>query len=165
LCTVAIYLSFPRQSRNVHAPAILPARAMRSSAFRSIVDLQATINRFVAEKPADSDKIIAAVKRGHQVLDSINRRSRFIWRTPNCSHDRRSRPSFSSSRKVSAVVPRKLGVSSSAADSLKIFPNLFTVRRPTKRCHKWYAHFLRAYDSSCRKRKHALSQCVGYGKS
>jgi hypothetical protein len=49
--------------------------------FRSIVELQATINRFPAEtnnnpKPftwtADPDKIIAAVRRGHQVLDSIH---------------------------------------------------------------------------------------------
>jgi hypothetical protein len=45
------------------------------------VDLQAAINRFVAEqnenpKPfrwtADPEKIIAAVKRWHQVLDSIH---------------------------------------------------------------------------------------------
>ena len=49
--------------------------------FRSIVDLQTAINRFLTEtkenpKPfiwtADLDKIIAAVKRGHQVLDSIH---------------------------------------------------------------------------------------------
>jgi hypothetical protein len=49
--------------------------------FRLIVELQATINRFLAEtnnnpKPftwtADPDKIIAAVRRGHQVLDSIH---------------------------------------------------------------------------------------------
>jgi hypothetical protein len=48
---------------------------------RSVVDLQAAINRFLAEtnaepKPftwtADPDKIIAAVRRGHQVLDSIH---------------------------------------------------------------------------------------------
>ena len=48
--------------------------------FCSIVELQAAINRFVSEandnlKPfvwtADPDKIIAAVKRGHQALDSI----------------------------------------------------------------------------------------------
>jgi hypothetical protein len=48
--------------------------------FRSIVDLQAAINRFLDEhneepKPftwtADPDKIIAAVRRGHQALDSI----------------------------------------------------------------------------------------------
>ena len=46
----------------------------------SLVDLQAAINRFLAEhnmrpKPfvwtADLDHIIAAVKRGHQTLDSI----------------------------------------------------------------------------------------------
>ena len=44
-------------------------------------DLQAAINRFLTEhnespKPfvwtADPDKIIAAVRRGHQVLDSIH---------------------------------------------------------------------------------------------
>jgi hypothetical protein len=49
--------------------------------FRGVVDLQAAINRFVAEtnhdpKPftwtADRDKIIAAARRGHQVLDSIH---------------------------------------------------------------------------------------------
>ena len=47
----------------------------------TVVDLQAAINRFPAEtnqmpKPftwtADPDKIIAAVKRGHQVLDSVH---------------------------------------------------------------------------------------------
>ena len=47
--------------------------------YHSLVDLQAAINRFLAEhnecpKPfvwtADPDKIIAAVRRGHQVLDS-----------------------------------------------------------------------------------------------
>jgi hypothetical protein len=50
---------------------------LKRGVFRSVVDLQAAINRFVAEtnadpKPfictADPDKIIAAVKRGHQVL-------------------------------------------------------------------------------------------------
>jgi hypothetical protein len=49
--------------------------------FRSIVELQAAINRFLREtnddpKPftwtADPDKIVAAVKRGYQVLDSIH---------------------------------------------------------------------------------------------
>ena len=49
--------------------------------FRCVVELQAAINRFVAEtnnnpKPfawtADPDKIIAAVRRGHQVLESIH---------------------------------------------------------------------------------------------
>jgi hypothetical protein len=45
-----------------------------------VVDLQAAINRYVAEtntRPkaftwtADPDEIIAAVRRGHQALDSI----------------------------------------------------------------------------------------------
>ena len=54
---------------------------MKRGVFRSIVDLQAAINRFVAEtnhdpKPfvwtADPNNIIAAVKRGRQVLDSIH---------------------------------------------------------------------------------------------
>ena len=49
--------------------------------FSSAVELQEAINRFVAEtnhdpKPfvrtADPDRIIAAVRRGHQVLDSIH---------------------------------------------------------------------------------------------
>ena len=54
---------------------------LRRGVFHSIVDLQAAINRFVDEtnqtpKPftwtANPDKIIAAVRRGHQVLDSIH---------------------------------------------------------------------------------------------
>ena len=61
--------------------AKLSKRRLRRGVFHSIVDLQAAINRFVREhnaepKPftwtADPDKIIAAVKRGHQVLDSIH---------------------------------------------------------------------------------------------
>jgi hypothetical protein len=55
--------------------------SLKRGAFPSVVDLQAAINRYLAEhhqqpKPftwtADPDKIIAAVKRGHQVLDSIH---------------------------------------------------------------------------------------------
>jgi DDE superfamily endonuclease len=55
--------------------------ATKARVFRGVVDLQATINRFVAQtnqhpKPfiwtADPDKIIAAVRRGHQVLDSVH---------------------------------------------------------------------------------------------
>jgi transposase len=54
---------------------------LKRGVFHSVVDLQAAINRFVAEhnqkpKPftwtADPDKIIAAVRRGHQALDSIH---------------------------------------------------------------------------------------------
>jgi transposase len=61
--------------------AKLTKRRLKRGVFRSIVDLQAAINRFLAEhnsapKPfawtADPDKIIAAVRRGHQVLDSIH---------------------------------------------------------------------------------------------
>src|SRR5712672_1895702 len=61
--------------------AKLTRRRLKRGVFRSIVDLQAAINRFLAEtnkdpKPsnwtADPDKIIAAVRRGHQALDSIH---------------------------------------------------------------------------------------------
>ena len=61
--------------------AKLTKRRLKRGVFRSIVDLQAAINRFLAEhntepKPfvwtADPDKIIAAVRRGHQSLDSIH---------------------------------------------------------------------------------------------
>jgi hypothetical protein len=55
--------------------------SLKRGVFCSVVHLQAAINRFVTEtnqnpKPftwtADPDRIIAAVKRGHQVLDSIH---------------------------------------------------------------------------------------------
>ena len=61
--------------------AILAKRRLKRGVFRSVVDLQAAINRFLEEhnekpKPfiwkADPDKIIAAVRRGHQMLDSIH---------------------------------------------------------------------------------------------
>ena len=61
--------------------AKLTNRRLKRGAFASIVDLQATINRYVADanqqpKPfvwtADPDKIIAAVRRGHQTLDCIH---------------------------------------------------------------------------------------------
>jgi len=61
--------------------AKLSKRRLKRGVFCSIVDLQAAINRFLEEtnndpKPfiwtADPDKIIAAVKRGHQALDSIH---------------------------------------------------------------------------------------------
>jgi hypothetical protein len=57
-----------------------PAEA-QAGVFHSVVDLQAAINRYVAEtntrpKPftwtADLDEIIASVRRGHQVLDSFH---------------------------------------------------------------------------------------------
>src|SRR6478736_5430719 len=61
--------------------AKLTRRRLKRGVFRSIVELQAAINRFLRDtnddpKPftwtADPDKIVAAVKRGHQVLDSIH---------------------------------------------------------------------------------------------
>ena len=61
--------------------AKLSKRRLRRGVFHSIVDLQTAINRFVREhnaepRPftwtADPDRIIAAVRRGHQVLDSIH---------------------------------------------------------------------------------------------
>ena len=61
--------------------AILTKRRLKRGVFKGVVDLQAAINRFVADhnqqpKPfvwtADPDKIIAAANRGHQVLDSIH---------------------------------------------------------------------------------------------
>ena len=61
--------------------ARLSGRRLKRGVFRSVVNLQAAINRFLAEanaepKPftwtADPDKIIAAVRRGHQALDSIH---------------------------------------------------------------------------------------------
>ena len=61
--------------------AKLTNRRLKRGVFASIVDLQATINRYVADtnqqpKPfvwtADPDKIIAAVRRGHQTLDCIH---------------------------------------------------------------------------------------------
>src|SRR6202142_826404 len=61
--------------------AQLAKRRLKRGIFLSVVDLQAAINRFVIEhnakpKPftwtADPDKIIQAVRRGHQALDSIH---------------------------------------------------------------------------------------------
>jgi len=56
-------------------------RRLKRGVFRSVVDLQAAINRYLAEanydpKPftwtANPDKIIAAVNRGRQALESIH---------------------------------------------------------------------------------------------
>ena len=61
--------------------AKLTRRQLKYGVFHSIVDLQAAINRFIKEhneepRPfawkADPDKIIAAVRRGHQTLESIH---------------------------------------------------------------------------------------------
>ncbi|MGH9817859.1 MAG: IS630 family transposase [Candidatus Acidiferrales bacterium] len=61
--------------------AKLSKQRLKRGVFRSVVELQSAIKRFIEEtnqmpKPfvwtAEPDKIIAAVKRGHQVLDSIH---------------------------------------------------------------------------------------------
>ena len=61
--------------------AKLTNRRLKRGVFCSIVDLQVAINRFLADtndnpRPftwtADPDRIIAAVRRGHQALDSIH---------------------------------------------------------------------------------------------
>ena len=61
--------------------AKLSKRRLKRGVFRSVHELQIAINRFVADtnnmpKPftwtANPDKIIAAVRRGHQALDSIH---------------------------------------------------------------------------------------------
>ena len=61
--------------------ATLSKRQLKRGVFRSVVDLQAAINRFLdghnaQSKPfqwvADPDKIIAAVRRGHLTFDSIH---------------------------------------------------------------------------------------------
>ncbi|WP_413783261.1 transposase [Asticcacaulis benevestitus] len=56
-------------------------RRLKNGAFHSVVDLQATIDRFIKEhsqepRPfiwkADPDEIVAAVRRAHQTLESIH---------------------------------------------------------------------------------------------
>ena len=61
--------------------ATLTKRRLKRGVFQCVVDLQAAINRFLDDhnaqsKPfqwvADPEKIIEAVRRGHQALDSIH---------------------------------------------------------------------------------------------
>jgi hypothetical protein len=61
--------------------ATLTKRPLKRGVFQSVVDLQAAINCFLDDhnaksKPfqwvADREKIIEAVRRGHQALDSIH---------------------------------------------------------------------------------------------
>jgi transposase len=61
--------------------AKLTKQRLKRGVFYSVVELQAAINRFIAESnqtarpfvwTKDPDRIIAAVKRGHQALDSIH---------------------------------------------------------------------------------------------
>ena len=61
--------------------AKLARQRLKRGVFRSLVELQSAIKRYIekanqAPKPfvrtADPDKIIAAVRRGHQVFDSVH---------------------------------------------------------------------------------------------
>ena len=61
--------------------AKLTRRRLKRGVFRSVVDLQVAINHFVAEtnadpKPfvwtADPKRVLAAVKRGKQALESLH---------------------------------------------------------------------------------------------
>jgi hypothetical protein len=61
--------------------AKLTKRRLERGVFHSVVELQGAIKRFLIETNAhprpfqwtkDPDKIIAAVRRGHQVLDSVH---------------------------------------------------------------------------------------------
>ena len=61
--------------------AKLTRQRLKRGAFQSVVDLQLTINRFVADtnadpKPfvwtADPKRVLAAIKRGKQPLESIH---------------------------------------------------------------------------------------------
>src|SRR5919112_528055 len=61
--------------------AVLTKRRLRRGVFRSIVDLQAAIHRYIAEhnakpKPfvwtADPDRVLAAIKRGQQALEAAH---------------------------------------------------------------------------------------------
>ena len=61
--------------------ASLTKRRLRRGVFRSVVDLQAAINRYISEhnaepKPfvwtADPERVLAAISRGNQALESIH---------------------------------------------------------------------------------------------
>jgi transposase len=61
--------------------AVLTKRRLRRGVFRSIVDLQAAIHRYIAEhntepKPfvwtADPERVLAAINRGKQALESAH---------------------------------------------------------------------------------------------
>jgi DDE superfamily endonuclease len=61
--------------------AVLSKRPLKRDIVRPVADLQAAINRFLDHHTAhsktfpwiaDPDKIVAAVRRGHQALDSIH---------------------------------------------------------------------------------------------
>ena len=72
--------------------AKLTKRRLKFGVFRSIIELQSAIKRFLAEAndnprsfiwTKDPEKIIAAVKRGHQALDSIHS---LMFAVSSCRH-------------------------------------------------------------------------------
>src|ERR1035437_1593667 len=86
--------------------AKLTKRRLKRGIFLSVVDLQAAINRFVVEhnaepKPftwtADPDKIIQAVRRGHQMLDASS-----PWRRRSTSRSLTLAPTRSASSAAAA---------------------------------------------------------------
>lgn len=71
----------PLRNPEVIAGVQLTRRRLKNGVFHLVVDLQAAINRFIKEhnkapRPfvwkADPDQINAAVRRGHQTLESIH---------------------------------------------------------------------------------------------
>ena len=70
-----------RQRRSVFSAAKLTRQRLKRGIFKGIVDLQAAINRFLAEtnddpKPfvwaAHPDRVIAAVQHGRQALEPVH---------------------------------------------------------------------------------------------
>ena len=71
---------FPAATDHEGFFAALTKRSLKRVGFVGVVDLQAAINRYVADQNTDRkpfrwkatpDKIIGAAARGHQTLDSI----------------------------------------------------------------------------------------------
>ena len=138
--------------------AKLSKRRLKRGVFRSIVDLQVVINRFLDEtndnpKPftwtADPDKIIAAVKRGHQVLDSIHELQRSaamigifagrsqrrvklqVWRARPFKHSYRRRPQRCC-RHPRRAVPNQMAIIDDATGSMCLTAehHINSVQRP-----------------------------------
>ena len=92
--------------------AKLTRRRLKRGVFRSLTDLQAAINRFLAEtnqnpKPfvwtADPDKVAAAVKRGKQALEFIHEEHDCSAAAPARQMRRKSSPSGTSFSTLDAL--------------------------------------------------------------
>src|SRR6202045_4112164 len=73
--------SSPRPTAAARPTLCADRQRLKRGVFRSVIDLQVAINRFVAEtnvdpKPfvwtADPKRVLAAVKRGKQTLESVH---------------------------------------------------------------------------------------------